>query len=186
MKNTIKAILLGGAGAAALTAALSGAGSANASCASLNGHNIGQGCKSTPGSVAVGIGRDAQATSLGTRNVAIAVGKPGDNPFYGRPGPTLAYADGTGNTSVALGNGSNAGTLGTRNTALAVGNGSNAFSYGGVAHVPITQVSDYKPSSHNTSVTVGNGSEAGAVGDHDKVSSAFGNNRQRQNNGLGG
>jgi len=35
-------------------------------------------------------------------------------------------------------------------------------------------------------VTVGNGSEAGAVGDHDKVSSAFGNNRQRQNNGLGG
>jgi hypothetical protein len=93
MKNTIKVVLLGGAGAAALAAALSGAGSANASCASLNGHNIGQGCTSTPGSVAVGVGRDAQATSLGTRNVAVAVGNPGQNPFYGQPGPTLAYAD---------------------------------------------------------------------------------------------
>ena len=44
MKIKIKAVLVGGAAAAAIAAALSGAGSANASCASLNGHDIGKGC----------------------------------------------------------------------------------------------------------------------------------------------
>ena len=121
---------------------------------------------------------------MGTRNVAVAVGNRSDNPFYGQPGPTLASTGGTGNVSVALGNGSNAGTLGPRNTALVIGNGSNAFSYGGVAHFPVTKISDYIPSRHNTSVTIGDVSEAGAVGPHHKLSTAFGNKKQLQNNGL--
>ena len=149
--------------------ALGTAGSANASCASLNGHGIGQGCESTPGSVAIGLGKDAKATSLGTGNVAIAVGNPGYSRFYGTPTQTQAYANGTGNTSVALGDGSIAGTLGHGNTALVVGQGSNAYSYGG-SYVPApTQISDYKPSSHNISVTLGDSSEAGAVGPHRKL-----------------
>ena len=68
---------------------------------------------------------------MGPGNLAIAVGNPGYNPFYGTRVPTQAYANGTGNTSVALGDGSIAGTLGHGNTALVVGRGSNAYSYGG-------------------------------------------------------
>lgn len=180
MKNTIKAALVGGAAAAALAAALSGAGSANASCASLNSHNIGgQGCESTRGSVSVGLGRDAQADSAGPGSVAIAVGNPGYSRFYGTDHPTLAYAHGTNNVSVALGDGSLAGSLGHGNRAFVLGQGSNAFSYGGNLSVPLR-------SRFNTSVTVGDRSEAGAVGSHHKLSTAFGNDRQRQNNGLGG
>lgn len=188
MKNTIKAALVGGAAAAALAAALSGAGSANASCASLNGHNIGgHGCTSSPGSVSVGLGRDAQADSAGPGSVAVAVGNPGVNRFYHTNNqPTLAYAHGTGNTSVALGDGSLAGTLGNGNHAFVLGQGSNAYSYGG-SNVPApNKISDYLPSHSNTSVTVGDRSEAGAVGSHHRLSTAFGNDRQRQNNGLGG
>ena len=48
MQNTIKAALVAGAGAATIAAALSGAGSANASCASLNGHSIGQAVTARP------------------------------------------------------------------------------------------------------------------------------------------
>ena len=139
--------------------ALSGAGSANASCASLNGHNIGgHGCTSTVGSASIGLGRDAQADSAGPGSVAVAVGNPGYNRFYNTSHPTLAYAHGTGNTSVALGDGTLAGTLGTGNRAFVLGQGSNAFSYGGnVGNVP-------QPGRFNTSVTVGDRSEAGAVG----------------------
>ena len=103
--------------------ALGTAGSANASCASLNGHNIGQGCKSTVGSVSVGLGRDARADSAGPGSVAVAVGNPGYSRFYGATHPTLAYAHGTGNISVALGDGSLAGTLGQRQPRLRGGSG---------------------------------------------------------------
>ena len=115
------------------------AGSANASCASLNGHSIGQGCKSTVGSVSVGLGRDARADSAGAGSVAVAVGNPGYSRFYGTTHPTLAYAHGTGNVSVALGDGSLAGTLGHGNRAFVLGQGSNAFSYGGNLHRPLEE-----------------------------------------------
>ena len=185
MKIKIKAVLVGGAAAAAIAAALSGAGSANASCSSLNGHNIGgHGCESTVGSASIALGHDAQAVSAGPGSVAIAVGNPGYNRFYPTKAtiPTKADAQGTGNVSVALGDGSNAGTLGSHNTALVLGNGSNAFSYGGNAGSPL------KPfgGTGNTSVTLAHGSEAGAVGNH-QISTAFQNNKpRRQNNGLGG
>ena len=75
------------------------------------------------------------------------------------------------------------GHAGPRQHRLVVGQGCNAFSYGG-DHLP-TSRSRTTAERHNTSVTVGNGSEAGAVGNH-KLSTAFGNGQQRQNNGLGG
>jgi hypothetical protein len=132
----------------------------------------------------VGLGTNAKADSVGPGSAAVAVGNPGFNRFYLTDMPTQAYANGTGNTSVALGNGSLAGSLGNRNTALVVGNGSNAFSYGGSLPAP-TQISHYLPSNGNTSVAVGNGSEAAAVGSHHELSTAV-NGHQRQNNGLGG
>ncbi len=134
--------------------ALGTAGSANASCASLNGHSIGQGCLSTPGSASIGLGRNAQADSAGPGSVAIAVGNPGYNRFYNTEHPTLAYAHGTGNTSIALGDGALAGSLGTGNRAFVLGRGSNAFSYGG-------NLSDPLRSRFNTSVTVGDRARRG-------------------------
>ena len=77
--------------------------------------------------------------------------------------------------------------------AAMVGSGSNAFSYGGSSvliptslraiGIP-TSLSDYRRSHFNTSIVLGNKSEAGAVGPARKLSTAFGNNKQLQNNGL--
>ena len=182
MRATPRARLTGGVLLSAVAfglavTALGTAGSANATCASLNGHNSGQGCKSTVGSVSIGLGRDATADSAGAGSVAVAVGNPGYSRFYGATHPTLAYAHGTGNVSVALGDGGLAGTLGHGNRAFVLGQGSNAFSYGGNLSSPLR-------SRHNTSVTVGDRSEAAAVGSHHRLSTAFGNNKQLQNNGL--
>lgn len=182
MKKVITATLLGGAIVAGPL--LLGTGTANASCASVNGHRVGQGCESTPGSTSIGLGRDAKATADGPGNLAVAVGNPGHNPFYGQRVPTLAYAGGTNNVSLAFGDGSNAGTLGHGNSALVVGNGSNAFSYGGSRVPSPSSLSDYLPSRSNTSVTLGHRSEAGSVGPKHKLSTAFGNDKRAQNNGL--
>ena len=113
--------------------------------------------------------------------MAVAVGNPGPNRFY--PNAVLdphADAQGTGSTAIALGDGSQAGSLGNGNHAFVLGQGSNAFSYGGNAGNPLQPFAG----NHNTSIAVGNGSEAGAVGNH-RLSTAFGDHRQRQNNGLG-
>ena len=183
MKAIARARLTGGVVLSAVAfglavTALGTAGSANASCVSVGRISTGPDCKSDVGNVAIGLGKGAEATSLGTGNVAIAVGNPGKSLFYNSDNqPTLAYAKGTGNVSVALGDGSLAGTLGNGNRAFVLGRGSNAFSYGGNLSVPLE-------SSHNTSVTIGDFSEAGAVGRHHKLSTAFGNNKQLQNNGL--
>jgi len=161
-----------------VAAALGGAGAANASCASLNGQSIGAGCTTGTGGFSLALG-PAAATAAGPGNIAIAVGNPGFNRFYGTNVPTQALADGgTGNVAVALGDGSNAGSRGNHNTAFVLGQGSNAFAYGGNnGNIP-------QPGNHNTSITVANGGEAGAVGKH-KLSTAFSSGRHL-NNGLGG
>ena len=107
------------------------------------------------------------------------------NRFYQRTDmPTQAYANGTGNTSIALGNGSLAGSLGNRNTALVVGNGSNAFSYGGSLSEPEPdhglQVEQRQHVGGNRQRERGGGRRL-----HHKLSTAV-NGHQRQNNGLSG
>ena len=105
--------------------ALGTAGSANASCASLNGHSIGHGCTSTAGSASVALGRGARADSSGPGSVAVAVGNPGPNRFYPVtvPSDPCASPTGIGSTSVALGDGSQAGSLGNGNSRLRGGSG---------------------------------------------------------------
>ena len=121
MKKVITTALMGGVAAAAVAAALGGAGAANASCASLNGQSIGAGCTTGTGGFSLALG-PAAATAAGPGNIAIAVGNPGFNRFYGTNVPTQALADGgTGNVAVALGDGSNAGSRGNHNTAFAWG-----------------------------------------------------------------
>ena len=60
-------LLLGAmaSGALAVTA-LSGAGTANATCTSISGISTGSGCTSDAGSIAIGIGPDATASATGT------------------------------------------------------------------------------------------------------------------------
>src|SRR6478609_11041371 len=124
-----KIIAAAGLGAALIAAPLTAAGTASASCVSLNGHGagdgpgVGGGCESDPGSLSIGLGKDTRVHTDGVGNVGIAIGNPGQNPVYGYQ-PTQAYAGGeSGNFSLALGKGTNAGSMGTRNTAVAVGPG---------------------------------------------------------------
>lgn len=179
-------VVLGAVAFGLATTALGTAGSANATCASISGINNGHGCTSSPGSAAFGLGANATATADGgPLNLAVAVGNPGPNPFYGGAVlPTQALARGTFNGAFAIGSGTNAGSLGVGNSAIGMGSGSNAFSYGG-PRVPNPQdLSDYLSSNFNTSIVLGNNSEAGAVGPAHELATAFGNNKRGLNNGL--
>ena len=111
----------------------------------------------------VGLGRDAQATSLGTGNVAIAVGNPGETRSTvpsNRPTWRMQTAPATSPSRSAT---AARGHAGQPQPALRAWQGSNAFSYGGVTDCPLGGISTI-PSGHNTSVTIGDRSEAGAVG----------------------
>ncbi len=132
MKNTIKAVLLGGAAAAVIAAALSGAGSANASCASLNGHNIGQGCMSTPGSVSVGLGRDAQADLGGAWQRRRRRRQSRPQPFYDRTtSRPWRMRTGPATPPSRSATAATGGHAGHPQHASWWDSGSNAFSYGG-------------------------------------------------------
>ncbi len=157
-----KTAVVGGIAAAGIIAAMCATGTASASCASLNGNHIGKGCDGVNGGFALGLGPKATAVADGPGTVAIAVGNAGANKFYPDTvmGPQ-AYAKGSQSVALALGDGSNAGTLGHHNLAVVLGKGSNAYSYGGNSD----NLRPY-PGNRNASITVGDGKEAGAVGNH--------------------
>jgi hypothetical protein len=168
----MRKLIVGGIAAFVIAGPLMGAGTANASCASLNGHDIGKGCVSGPGSLSIGLGKDAQVHTDGYGNLGVAIGNPGQNPVYGFQ-PTQAYAgDRPGNVAIAIGDGSNAGSLGLGNVAIAVGPGNNAYSFGGHP-VELNQ-----PSKFNTSIVVGKNSNAYAIGSGHKLATTFGNGKQ--------
>ena len=121
-----------------------------------------QGLRGVNGGFALGLGPKATAVADGPGTVAIAVGNAGANKFYPDTvmGPQ-AYAKGSQSVALALGDGSNAGTLGHHNLAVVLGKGSNAYSYGGNSG----NLRPYQ-GNRNASITVGDGKEAGAVGNH--------------------
>ena len=95
--------------AAGLAAASLGAvGTASATCIGLSGINIGEGCTTSLGSFALGLGDGTVATSEGFLNGAIATGT-----------DTEAYAEGALNFVVAGGEGTYAQAIGTLNSAVA-------------------------------------------------------------------
>ena len=74
-KDKLRGRLLLGAVASGLAAtALGGAGTADATCASISGVGNSVDCTSTPGSFAVGLGSGATANSNGPFDGAVAVG----------------------------------------------------------------------------------------------------------------
>jgi hypothetical protein len=183
-KRTCGAVLAAITSALTITA-LGTAGSANATCVSVNGIHNGGGCESSAGSAAVALGRNATAKAVGgPGNLAVAVGNPGFNNVYSPLADgdvsTQALAQGTFNRSFAIGDGTNAGSSGLGNAAIAVGNGNNAFSFGGYH--------DYAPpplsSDFNTSIVVGKNSNANAVGPARRLATAFGNGKTGLNNAL--
>src|SRR5271167_1886601 len=67
-------VLLGAVASGLAAAALGGAGTANATCASISGIGNGNGCTSTPTSFAIGLGPNTTATASGLFDAAIANG----------------------------------------------------------------------------------------------------------------
>jgi hypothetical protein len=185
-------LLLGAAASCALAAAaLSSAGSAHATCVSINGIGNGGGCTSSPTSFAVGlgpgttadaqgffngafsVGADAETTSTGVGNFAAAVGNRGLNGSVMAVVPTDAVAKGTFNRAIAFGNGSGSAAIGTNGTAFLLGNGSDAIAAGSVPP-PFTS------GDSNTAFTLGNFSSASAIGNH-HLALAFGNHNTKLN-----
>jgi hypothetical protein len=146
-------VLLGAVASGALAvASLGSAAPANATCASISGIGNGNGCTSTVGSVAIGLGPNATATTNGPFNTALAVGKnsnaiagntPGDfGNLAVNVGNNTTGPNATGSTPGAFA-GSDLGTPGFGNVAVVTGDNNagsadgslnNAFNLGGTGN----------------------------------------------------
>jgi hypothetical protein len=123
---------------------MSGAGAANATCASISGLSAGTGCQSTPTSIAVGLGNNATADSFGLLNTAVAVGD-----------GASASSLGALNLAMAVGPDSFASTEGSLNTAVAVG------ATGGIDNT--AAIAGFSPADvGNVAISLGNDSVAQA------------------------
>jgi hypothetical protein len=104
-------VLLSALASGLAVGALGGAGTANATCASISGINVGGGgCTSTSTSFSVALGKNATASAQGTFSGAVAVGEnatartTGVANFAGAFGKnTVADAIGKGNLAIAQG-----------------------------------------------------------------------------------
>ena len=81
-------------------AALSSAGVAGATCASINGAGAGAGCTSTPTSFAVGLDSNSSASAQGAFDGAIAIG----NTSTATAGDVSGFGPGSFDTASAVGN----------------------------------------------------------------------------------
>src|SRR5262245_43148384 len=141
--------LLGAAAASMAAAAMSGAGAASASCASISGIGAGGGsggstCISTPGSFAVGIGDNTDATAVGFFSGAVAF-----SPENGANDQTTATTLGNGSLAVAAGRNTNALTIGNFSASVAQGVGASKNN-------PVTAIAGLTPADNgNFSINVG-------------------------------
>jgi hypothetical protein len=128
--------VIGAAAASLMAGSLGGASHANATCFGISGINIGSGCHSTLGNIAIGLGNGAVAYSLnGVLNFAVALGDNSRaNAYDGLANVALAvgesaYASGdkVGNLAVSFGREAAAQASGVANLAVALGDpGENA------------------------------------------------------------
>jgi hypothetical protein len=160
--------MLGVAASGALAiGALSTAGTAGATCASISGVGNGGGCTSSPGSFAVGLGNGTSATSTGLMSGAVANGLTnttgqtttansfGNNSFAYASGPnTLAQAGSPVNPSSTSNN-------------LAIAQGSNVqafagFTPGDTNNSAFNIANDTGPAIFNQVIAGGNGTTPGS------------------------
>ncbi|MBV9514625.1 MAG: hypothetical protein JO280_11375 [Mycobacteriaceae bacterium] len=233
-------VVLGAVASGLAAAALSGAGTADATCAWFSGVGNGGGCTSTPTSFAIGLGtrhqidghrnvrrrnierhrrdRNSQrhrqprprrrhnsvaqagflnssssvfnvaaangtnafAGAVGTGNVAVAIGNPGNNNGFS---VTKTFPGGSETLEIIAGpnQATDAQASGTFNRAFSVGNGSFAIAEGGDP----TKASI----GNNTALALGNGSNAlafgtpafGGWGPNNQFAAALGNNKNALN-----
>ncbi len=173
-------VLLGAVASALAAATLGGAGTANATCASINGIGNGGGCESTPGSAVIALGPNAKATAKGLGNTAIVIGadstanagKSATTDFFNNATVVGNNSDanalqGIGNSSTVIGDyghawaGSTgykpAGTQLNFNHATIIGNGNNTDLGGasqGITGYPGGNNLAYATSGNNQSATV--------------------------------
>jgi hypothetical protein len=204
-------LVLGAAASGVLAlCALVGAGSANASCVSFSGLNSGNGgtgkCTTTSfgdtaigigntdvveasggfnTSIAVGAGADASATG-GQFNTAIAIGNEGYNEDVGSVVPATATAVGSGNSSIALGNGAAAQTRGILNHATVIGDGSTALAFGDRFGHPGVLNSAFVLGNKSTAVVFGGNTTSGLKGIGNNSAVVLGNNSLAEVNGAPG
>jgi hypothetical protein len=196
MRRVSGGMMIGALAAGALaTLSLNSAGTADASCASLNGFNIGSGCHTTDfGDFALGIGNVSSVSASGGFNTAIAFGNGASAVSTGRLNFTFAAgtdasarATGTLNRSVAIGNRGNnvyygpndytyARTTGSMNSAYAIGNGNTALVTSG-------KENPLNGPGFSTAVAVGSGNAASARNGSVKLSIAAGS-QQKALNGV--
>jgi len=119
-----------------MAGSLGQASNANATCVGISGINIGSGCQSTFGSIAIGIGNGAVAYALGPLNLAVTLGNESRaNAYDGVANLAIAFGEGAyasadrvGNLAVAVGNEAAASAGGVLNFAVALGDpGVNAY-----------------------------------------------------------
>jgi hypothetical protein len=129
-------VLLSALASGLAATALGGAGTANASCASVSGISVGRAgdCTSTPTSFSVAIGKNATASAQGTMTGTIAVGE-----------NATASSKGAFSLAGAFGKNTRSQTVGTGNLAVAQGEGAEPdtdFSSGN----PVTALAGFGPS----------------------------------------
>jgi hypothetical protein len=118
-------VLLGAAASGALAAAaLVGAGTANATCASISGVSAGTGCTSSATSFAIGLGPGTVASANGLFTGAIANGAT-------KTGTDVTIAQSTGAFSLAYAGGKNTQSYTQGNLALAIAQGDGLSSFAG-------------------------------------------------------
>ena len=129
-------VLLSALASGLAATALGGAGTANASCASVGGVSVGRpgDCTSTPTSFSVGIGKNATASAQGRLNGAVAVGK-----------NATASSKGAFNLAGAFGRNTKAEAAGTGNLAVAQGEGGEPQSTTSPYGNPITALAGLGP-----------------------------------------
>jgi hypothetical protein len=109
-------VVLGAVASGLAAAAMSGAGTARATCASISGIGNSAECNSTPTSFAVGIGPNTFASANGLFTGAIAVGL-----NNGAADSTFAYSEGAFSLALASGKNTEADAIGNLSLAAAVG-----------------------------------------------------------------
>ena len=139
-------MLLGAVASALAAAALGGAGTANATCASINGIGNGGDCTSTIGSAAFALGPNAKATAIGLGNSAIVIGA-GSTANAGKFAATDFF-----NNATVVGNNSEATAWqGIGNSSTVIGDYGHAWA-GSTGHKPVgTQLN------FNRATIIGNG-----------------------------
>jgi hypothetical protein len=173
-------VLLGVVASGLAATAVGGAGTANASCASISGIGNSADCTSTPGSFAVGLGTGAKATSVGFFDGAVSNG----NNAQSIAGGTGSFAYAGGDNSIALAGGlfSIAATQGTNNLAVSNGVLNGAFNFGnGTAFGKSQTISN---GVGNLTVNSGTDSLVGASGLGNGAFNVVGNNNFLQSSGV--